>query len=166
MEKLVKLQLDNNIITKIQNLKGLVHLEWLDLSFNLIEEIEGLDKLTKLTDLSLYSNSIKKLSGLDNLTELNVLSVGKNKLQNMDECVRYLRGLNNKLEVLRINENPFQKHNDKEYKSYIIAYLKDLKYLDYKLISEQDRNNAREEHKEEMQDVDNEHVNDQKEEMN
>ena len=56
MDRLEKLQLDNNIICKISNLDHLVNLKWLDLSFNLISKIEGLDKLTKLTDLSLYSN--------------------------------------------------------------------------------------------------------------
>ena len=34
LEKLVKLQLDNNMITKIENLDHLIHLQWLDLSFN------------------------------------------------------------------------------------------------------------------------------------
>jgi len=36
MEKLVKLQLDNNIIMKIKGLETLVNLQWLDLSFNSI----------------------------------------------------------------------------------------------------------------------------------
>ena len=56
MEKLTKLQLDNNIIIKIQGLDELVNLKWLDLSFNLIEKIEGLDNLKELEDLSLFSN--------------------------------------------------------------------------------------------------------------
>lgn len=67
MEKLQKLQLDNNIIQHIQNLDHLVNLTWLDLSFNQIEKIQGLDTLTKLTDLSLYDNCIKKIEGLDKL---------------------------------------------------------------------------------------------------
>jgi Leucine-rich repeat (LRR) protein len=102
--------MDNNIICKIQNLDHLVNLNWLDLSFNLIEQIEGLDKLTKLTDLSLYSNKIKKLSGLENLSNLNVLSFGKNcivKYDDDDGCINYLRGLKNKLEVLKMAENKF-----------------------------------------------------------
>ena len=40
LEKLQKLQLDNNIICKIQKLDHLVNLSWLDLSFNLIEDIQ------------------------------------------------------------------------------------------------------------------------------
>jgi Leucine-rich repeat (LRR) protein len=53
---LVKLQLDNNIIEKIENISHLTNLEWLDLSFNNISKIEGLDSLLKLTDLSLFNN--------------------------------------------------------------------------------------------------------------
>jgi hypothetical protein len=53
---LEKLQLDNNIIQKIENLDHLVNLHWLDLSFNLVKEIEGLDKLVNLKDLSLFNN--------------------------------------------------------------------------------------------------------------
>ena len=51
---IVKLQMDNNIIEKIEGLECLLNLEWLDLSFNNIEVIEGLDKLTKLKDLTLF----------------------------------------------------------------------------------------------------------------
>ena len=52
----MKLQLDNNIIEKIENISHLTNLEWLDLSFNNISRIEGLDSLLKLTDLSLFNN--------------------------------------------------------------------------------------------------------------
>jgi Leucine-rich repeat (LRR) protein len=107
-----------------------VNLEWLDLSFNLITKIEGLEKLDKLTDLSLYSNQITVLEGLENLKQLNVLSVGKNKLTSHETAVTYLRGLKNKLEVLKMAENPFHKvstsANENDYKYYVIAYLKDL----------------------------------------
>ena len=97
MEKLVKLQLDNNIIMKIKGLETLVNLQWLDLSFNSIQAIENLEKCTKITDLSLYSNHIKTVSGLDNLKLLNVLSLGKNKLSNLDDTIQYLPKLKNNL---------------------------------------------------------------------
>lgn len=76
LEKLVKLQLDNNIIEKIENLEHLVSLEWLDLSFNNISKIENLDKLVNLTDLSLFNNRIKTIENLECLTKINVLSLG------------------------------------------------------------------------------------------
>ena len=44
---LTKLQLDNNIISKIEGLDHLVHLTWLDLSFNNIVKLDP-----KIGDLS------------------------------------------------------------------------------------------------------------------
>jgi Leucine-rich repeat (LRR) protein len=139
MEKLTKLQLDNNIITKIQGLECLVNLEWLDLSFNMITKIEGLDNCLKLTDLSLFKNRITVISGLENLKELNVLSVGSNALANLEDSIDYLRKLKNKLEVLRISDNAFQKQRNTEYKKYTMARLKNLKYIDYELIEKKER---------------------------
>lgn len=150
MERLTKLQLDNNIIVKIQGLECLVNLEWLDLSFNLITKIEGLDSCLKLTDLSLFKNRITVLSGLDNLRELNVLSVGSNMLANLEDSIDYLRKMKNKLEVLRISDNAFQKQRNTEYKKFTIARLKQLKYIDYELIEAKEREQAYEDHKDEM----------------
>lgn len=135
MEKLVKLQLDNNIIMEIKGLDTLVNLEWLDLSFNAIRTIENLGKCTKIADLSLYSNHIKKLSGLENLKNLNVLSLGKNKLTNLEESINYLSKLKNNIQVLKLAENDFTKRGEKEYSLRIIAHMKNLKYLDYELIT-------------------------------
>ena len=139
MDRLAELRLDNNIITRITGLETLVNITWLDLSFNLIEKIEGLDKLAKLTDLSLFSNRIVELSGLDNLPELNILSVGSNKLVSLEDSVRYLMKLKNNLQVLRIDDNAFQKTSDKDYKKYAMSQLSQLKYIDYKLIEESER---------------------------
>lgn len=153
MEKLTKLQLDNNIIIKIQGLDELVNLKWLDLSFNLIERIEGLDNLKELEDLSLFSNCIKEIDGLESLTKLNVLSVGRNKIGDLDKTLKYLKiNLKSRLQVLKIEENDFYKQDkDKDFRKTIIAWLKNLKYLDYKIIDEKERQHAEEENKDEMQ---------------
>jgi len=143
--------LDNNIIYKIQNIEHLVNLEWLDLSFNQIERIEGLDTLVKLTDLSLYSNHIEQMSGLDKLLELNILSLGKNRIKSYDQVVTYLRDIPNKLEVLTLEGNPCtEKDNKEDYSFYVIAYLNNLKYLDYHLIKQEDRDLAIEKHREDI----------------
>ena len=52
-------------------------------------------------------------------------------------------------------ENPFTQHNEHEYKMFAIAYLKELKYLDYELINEEERMNANEKYKEEIADKEN-----------
>jgi len=107
MERLTKLQLDNNIITKITGLDTLVNLTWLDLSFNLIDKMEGLDKLPKLQDLTLYKNKVVEVSGLDALHSLNVLSLGSNRISDLTETVQYLKQLKNNLQVLRLDDNDF-----------------------------------------------------------
>lgn len=136
-----------------------MNLTWLDLSFNLIETIEGLDKLTKITDLSFYSNRIKKLSGLENLHQLNVLSFGKNFITTfMDEegCITYLRTLKNKLQVLKMAENPFNRSGttESDYKLYAIEALQKLKYIDYEVITSQQREAAKTKYSDELQEKD------------
>jgi Leucine-rich repeat (LRR) protein len=153
MEKLQKLQLDNNIITKIEGLGNLTNLTWLDLSFNMITVIEGLDKCTKLTDLTLFQNRITKLGGLEQLTELQVLSVGSNQLASLEDSIDYLRKLKNNLQVLRISNNAFQKQRNTEYKKYTIARLKNLKYIDYELIDVKEKQAALDQYKDDITQV-------------
>ena len=151
LDRLQRLQHDNNIICQIRGLDHLVTLEWLDLSFNMIEKIEGLEKLTKLTDLSLFSNNIVTITGLENLKNLNVLSLGSNKIPDYAVAIKYLYDLQfKKLQVLKMADNPFYKMKEAEYRLHAIAYLKTLKYLDYELIDEETRTNAVEKHRENM----------------
>ena len=71
-------------------------------------------------------------------------------LANLEDSIDYLRKLKNKLEVLRISDNAFQKQRNTEYKKYTIARLKQLKYIDYELIESKEREQAYEDHKDEM----------------
>ena len=132
-DKLVKLQLDNNIIEKIENLGHLSSLEWLDLSFNNISEISGLTALTQLTNLSLFSNRVTKLEGMDTLLNLEVLSVGNNLIRDLNS-VMYLRPFQ-KLQAVNFVGNPFCQ--EPEYRPYVLSHLKWVKYLDYRLVDEQ-----------------------------
>jgi len=145
-DKLIKLQLDNNIIEKIENLGHLTSLEALDLSFNNISEIQGLETLTNLTTLSLFSNRITQLGGLDSLTKLQVLSVGNNLIQQLDN-VMYLRPFTC-LQAVNLVGNPFCQ--DEEYRRYVLAHLKHIKYLDYRLVDQQAVQSAKEQYQEEL----------------
>jgi len=60
--------------------------------------------------------------------------------------------LDNKLEVLRMNENPFCNNQETEYKLYAMAFLKKLKYLDYELIEDDQRRAAQDKHKDDVMD--------------
>lgn len=52
-----------------------------------------------------------------------------------------------------MNDNPFEKTSDKKYGPYCISILDDLVYLDYKLITDDDKFNAKELYKDEMNDI-------------
>jgi len=135
LENLRVLRLDNNKISKIENLGHLVNLEWLDLSFNEITVIEGLETMRKLTDLSLFHNKISELKGLDAQKDtLECLSVGANNLTALPALV-YLRTFD-KLSVLNLDGNPMCKIDD--YRTLSIAYVPQLKYLDFAEIDEKD----------------------------
>ncbi|KAI8914006.1 hypothetical protein DFJ77DRAFT_465521 [Powellomyces hirtus] len=129
---LTKLQLDNNIIEKIEKISFLKNLKWLDLSFNNITKIEGLDGLTQLTDLTLYNNRIAKVENLDDLVNLNVLSLGNNQLTVLDN-VNYLSKFEH-LRVLNLSGNTISKHVN--YRNYILAHIRGLRYLDYRLVDD------------------------------
>ncbi|MCQ2819048.1 MAG: hypothetical protein MJ252_17435 [archaeon] len=165
------LRLDNNMIMKIENLDKLVNIKWLDLSFNYIQKIEGLNALVNLTDLSLFSNFITEVEGLDENRKLNVLSVGKNNITDPKKMAMYLKKFTN-LQALCVHMNTFCKDEDpvskmiegsdaKVQDSFPISYdiilqnLKYLKYLDWKPLSKEQKERARQGggSKEEKEDV-------------
>jgi len=87
------------------------------------------------------------------LTKLNVLSVGRNKIVKLDNMLQYLKKLRNNLQVLKIEENDFKNladknSKDKDYRNKTIATLGSLKYLDYKIITDKEREQAKDDQKE------------------
>mmetsp|Transcript_64416 Transcript_64416/g.153664 ORF Transcript_64416/g.153664 Transcript_64416/m.153664 type:complete len:573 (+) Transcript_64416:96-1814(+) len=129
-DMLTMLRLDNNIIDKIVNLNHLKQLTWLDLSFNNIREIEGLEELSQLTDLSVYHNQIEEIKGLDGCPKLNILSLGHNQIKELKQ-VDYLRKFSN-LRCVCLEGNAVCQQDS--YNQHVLAYLTNLKYLDYMLI--------------------------------
>merc|ERR1719201_184405 len=129
-DSLTTLRLDNNIIDKMENLEKLTTLTWLDLSFNNIKRIEGLEMLVNLTDLSLYHNHIEEISGLDNCTKLNILSLGRNRIRDLKQ-IDYLRKFQN-LRCVCLEGNKICSNDS--YQLHVLAYLTNLRYLDYMLI--------------------------------
>ncbi|CAK4081289.1 unnamed protein product [Aphanomyces euteiches] len=149
LRNLTKLQLDNNVIQEIEGISHLTNLTWLDLSFNNISEIKGLDTLTKLQDLTLFNNNITKLENLDQLKNLQVLSVGNNSLGTTDGLL-YLKCLE-KLRVLNLEGNPVCA--DPEYKTFVLAHLEKLKYLDYSLVDAAEVIQAKEQYQDELEEM-------------
>merc|ERR1719387_153113 len=129
-DSLTTLRLDNNIIDKMEHLGHLKTLTWLDLSFNNIKEIQGLEELTNLTDLSLYHNQIEEIKGLDGCMKLNILSLGKNNIRDLKQ-IDYLRKFQN-LRCVCLEGNKIESNDS--YTLHVLAYLTNLRYLDYMLI--------------------------------
>ncbi|XP_057201524.1 dynein regulatory complex subunit 3 [Triplophysa rosa] len=135
---LTKLQLNNNVIEKIERLENLTNLLWLDLSFNNIKVIEGLDTLVKLQDLSLFNNRISVIEKLDALQNLNILSIGNNAIAQLDNVI-YLRKFKN-LRTLNLAGNPI--YDEECYKTFVTTNLPHVVYLDYRLLDEPTREMA------------------------
>ncbi|KAK7195405.1 Leucine rich repeat/Leucine-rich repeat [Novymonas esmeraldas] len=153
LRSLTTLHLDNNRIRRIENLESLVHLEWLDLSYNAIEVIDGLQTLQRLNCLSLYANKITVVNGLTCLPALNTLSLGRNPLENMDETVHYLHHLP-RLQVLTLKECPLAALP--HYRSRVLAFVRELKFLDGHLVRKDEAAKARDAFRENLLTVDEE----------
>ncbi|KAL3681837.1 hypothetical protein R1sor_024793 [Riccia sorocarpa] len=148
-ECLTRLLLDNNHLTKIENIAHLTTLKELDLSFNSIERIEGLETLTNLTDLSLFNNKITKLEGLETLEDLVCLSLGNNFISELED-VAYFRQFR-KLRLLVLSGNPISK--DPEYRLFVIAFMRNMLYLDHKLCFKHQIDQAKDEYQDELQEL-------------
>ena len=89
-------------------------------------------KTRTIGSLSLFNNNIETIENLDNLTNLNILSIGNNNINKL-ENVLYLRRFR-KLRLINLAGNPIC--SDGEYRPYVLSHIKDLKYLDYRMVSE------------------------------
>lgn len=129
-----------------------------DLSFNQIENIEGLEPLVKITDLCLTHNKISKIEGINTLLELEIFSMANNDIASTDELTQ-LRDFP-KLRVVNFQNNPVT--NDAEYQPVLLAFLKYLKYLDFRLVDEQKVRLAKDQYFSDLQALQQEEAEDEK----
>ncbi|CAK1544955.1 unnamed protein product [Leptosia nina] len=135
LKSLRKLTLAHNLIEKIENLEQLTGLNELDLSFNKIERIDNLEELTNLEILTLFHNRIRKLENMDTLEKLMVFSIGDNLIEDYKEMA-YLRRFR-KLRSVSFKGNPCC--DDPMTNQFLKSALTRVTYLDYKLITEEER---------------------------
>uniref|UniRef100_A0A8D3DJ99 Dynein regulatory complex subunit 3 n=1 Tax=Scophthalmus maximus TaxID=52904 RepID=A0A8D3DJ99_SCOMX len=134
---LTRLDLNNNIIERMEGLDSLMNLTWLNLSFNRIEKMEGLESLQRLELLNLSNNRISVIENMDGLEKLSHFFIANNLLEQLDN-VLYLRKFKN-LFTLNLFGNPVSKEN---YTFFIAAYFPNLTCLDYRLLNEKTKNEA------------------------
>ncbi|XP_070780011.1 dynein regulatory complex subunit 3 [Enoplosus armatus] len=135
---LTRLDMNNNLIEKIEGLDHLGNLTWLNLSFNSIEKIEGLESLQKLEMLNLSNNRISVIENMDALEKLTHFYIANNLIGQLDN-VLYLRKFENMF-TINLFGNPLSKEND--YRFFIAAYFPKLVCLDYRLLDKKTKNEA------------------------
>ncbi|CAI2359878.1 unnamed protein product [Moneuplotes crassus] len=121
-ERLVKLVLKRNKISKIENLVSLPYLETLDLGGNIIRELSNLNTCERLKSLSIRNNILDSIQGLSLLKSLEIIDLSCNKIkkiEKLEKCINLVKinlssnyittfeGLNNlsSLEELDLSNN-------------------------------------------------------------
>ena len=107
LTSLTRLYLLGNQISKLEGLDHLTSLKRLNLSGNQLIKLEGLASLTSLAELYLSKNQINNLEGLKDLTQLQDLDVSGNDIQSVDDIKPLAPILEQTLESLTIDNNPF-----------------------------------------------------------
>ena len=132
-QRIIKLEIKSNHLSKIQNLDSLANLLVLDLSNNRLTCIENLHNNLMLQELHLGDNHIKRVENIEMLKELRRLNL-ENNLLSSSASYRTL-SLNTKLTFLVLKGNPLAVQG--KYKPTILSLLPKLIFLDYSRIQSQ-----------------------------
>eukprot|EP01114_Cavostelium_apophysatum_P006715 TRINITY_DN1814_c0_g1_i4.p1 TRINITY_DN1814_c0_g1~~TRINITY_DN1814_c0_g1_i4.p1 ORF type:complete len:1627 (-),score=534.96 TRINITY_DN1814_c0_g1_i4:46-4926(-) len=145
LSKMKRLWIDNNLLCNIV-FKGMSALEYLSLSQNRIENLNDMADLKKLVNLDLSGNRLTgSFNELSKLKSLKVLDIGTNSIDlAIHEFYNYvlvhIKKLG-KLEMVNFSGNPIE-DKIREFRHFIVNELPKLKYLDWDLISKDDRTRA------------------------
>jgi hypothetical protein len=141
LKRIEELDLSDNKIERLRNLQSLRYLRSLNLSSNLINSIEGVELLARLQSLDLSGNLIERIPSLaKHLGALSSLNLQNNKLSTLRDIV-HLKQLKN-LSDLTISPNPIMDLDHA--RLFIVFHLSCLNELDGQVISEAEREEARE----------------------
>ena len=140
--ELEEVALHQEEIEKIENIGFLCkHIKILLLQNNIISKIENLNKLKELEYLNLALNNISRIEGLERCESLKKLDLTVNFID-FDEFETSLSNLssNYNLEDLYLVGNPVQSQLDKsKYRLFVITLLPQLKQLDGTVITSTER---------------------------
>ncbi|XP_022108210.1 leucine-rich repeat-containing protein 49-like isoform X2 [Acanthaster planci] len=157
LKSLRVLMLGKNRIKKIENLNALTKLDVLDLHGNQIERVENLSHLEELRVLNLAGNSIThvgNLAGMEALTELNLRRnkiITVSDVDNLPSLQRLFLSFNcitsyediscianaQSLSEISLDGNPLAQ--DINYKSIILRNVHQIRQLDMKRVTEEER---------------------------
>ncbi|XP_064608025.1 leucine-rich repeat-containing protein 49-like isoform X2 [Liolophura sinensis] len=133
--KLDVLDLHGNQITMIEKLNHLAELRVLNLAGNLITHVNGLTGMDSLAELNLRRNKIKCVTEVDNLPCIMRLFLSFNDIVSFEDisCV----GECSTLSELSLDGNPLTQES--HYKQSVLRHMQQLKQLDMKRITEEER---------------------------
>uniref|UniRef100_A0A4W3IE38 Leucine rich repeat containing 49 n=1 Tax=Callorhinchus milii TaxID=7868 RepID=A0A4W3IE38_CALMI len=129
------LDLHGNQICKIENLNHLAELRVLNLAGNLIVRAENVTGLDSLTELNLRRNQIEFVSDADTLPCLQRLFLSFNNISSVEDIVCLADSLS--LSEVTLDGNPIAQ--EPWYRPTVLRHMLQLRYLDMKKITEEER---------------------------
>ncbi|XP_059163229.1 leucine-rich repeat-containing protein 49-like isoform X2 [Physella acuta] len=133
--KLDVLDLHGNQISKIENINHLIELRVLNLAGNNITHVDELVGMDSLAELNLRRNRIRTVTEVDLLPNLQRLFLSFNEISSFED-VQCL-GESTSLSEISLDGNPLCQ--DSNYKHIILRHMQQLKQLDMKRVSEEER---------------------------
>ncbi|XP_045156719.2 leucine-rich repeat-containing protein 49-like isoform X2 [Mercenaria mercenaria] len=135
LQKLDVLDLHGNQISCIENLNHLSELRVLNLAGNQISHVSGLTGMDSLAELNLRRNKIRTVVEVDSLSSLQRLFLSYNDIQSFEDisCL----GDSTSLSEISLDGNPLT--SEQYYKQIVLRHMQQLKQLDMKRVSEEER---------------------------
>jgi hypothetical protein len=133
--KLDVLDLHCNLISRIEGLSNLKDLRVLNLAGNNITEVDRMDGLSSLTELNLRRNQVATVQNVSGLTSLSRFFLSKNQINSFDS-IQTIFSIKT-LAELSLDGNPVA--SNRYYRQYLLEQIKQLRHLDLKKISEEER---------------------------
>nr|CUU99318.1 hypothetical transcript [Hymenolepis microstoma] len=129
MPSLETLFLQDNALTTISGLMGMINLQYLVLDRNRIHKIhpKEISNLTRLIEIHLDSNRLLDIPPMENLGQLEHIYLSANRLERLEHILNNLKLLN-KLSHLSLHDNPLSKVM--HYRLIVLKHLQNLQCLD------------------------------------
>uniref|UniRef100_A0A8C9EYU5 Leucine rich repeat containing 49 n=1 Tax=Pavo cristatus TaxID=9049 RepID=A0A8C9EYU5_PAVCR len=136
LKNLDVLDLHGNQITKIENINHLSELRVLNLARNLLSIVENLNGLDSLTELNLRHNQVSK--DVDTLPRLQRLFLSFNNISSFEDILCLADS--SSLSDITLDGNPIAQET--WYKHTVLHHMMQLRQLDMKRITEEERRMA------------------------
>jgi len=138
LTRLDVLDLHSNNISTIENLDNLPELRVLNLAGNQIKVVNNLSSLASLTELNLRRNLITEVRSLEAISTLQRAFISNNQLASFDALESIF--MNKNLLELALDGNPVA--SECGYRQVVLDNLKNLRHLDLKRVSDDERRMA------------------------